>query len=54
MMASRRFYNSTVQDLNTGVQSFPGNIIASMGGFTQEKFFEIMNEAEKQPINVKF
>ena len=54
MMASRRFYNSTVQDLNTGIQSFPANMIASMGGFTEEKFFEVTNDAERQPVQVKF
>ncbi len=54
MMAARRFYNSTVQDLNTGIQSFPGNLVAGMGGFAQEKFFEAGSEAEKQPVQVKF
>ena len=54
MMASRRFYNSTVQDLNTAIESFPSNLIAGMGNFTQEKFFEVTNEAEKQPVQVKF
>lgn len=54
MMAARRFYNSTVQDLNTAIQSFPSNLIAGMGGFTQEKFFEASSEAEKQPVAVKF
>lgn len=54
MMASRRFYNSTVQDLNTAVQSFPGNLIAGMGGFTQEKFFEVTNASEKEPVKVQF
>jgi len=54
MMASRRFYNSTVQDLNTGIQSFPGSLIAGMGHFTQEKCFEVSSEAEKQPVQVKF
>ena len=27
IQAARRFYNSVVQDLNTGLQSFPGNVI---------------------------
>ena len=54
MMASRRFYNSTVQDLNTSVQSFPGNLIAGMFGFTVDKFFEVTNAAEKEPVKVQF
>lgn len=54
MMASRRFYNSTVQDLNTSIQSFPNSLIAGFGNFTVDKFFEVTNEAEKQPVQVKF
>lgn len=54
IMASRRFYNSTVNDLNTKVQSFPANIVAGMFSFTEEKFFEATSEAEKQPVAVKF
>ena len=33
IMASRRFYNSTVQELNTAIESFPGNVIASSFSF---------------------
>ncbi|MDP1689170.1 MAG: LemA family protein [bacterium] len=54
IMASRRFYNSTVNDLNTKVQSFPANIVAGMFGFTEEKFFEATSEAERQPVKVSF
>lgn len=54
IMASRRFYNSTVQDLNTIIQSFPNNIVAGAFNFTEEKFFEVTSEAEKQPVAVKF
>src|SRR5580658_1110038 len=31
LQAARRFYNSVVQDLNTRLQSFPGNFIGSIG-----------------------
>lgn len=54
IMASRRFYNSTINDLNTKVQSFPANTVAGMFGFQEEQFFAVANEAEKQPISVKF
>ena len=54
MMAARRFYNSTVQDLNTAIQSFPSSLIANSFGFTPEKFFETSSEAEKQPVKVQF
>ncbi len=54
MMASRRFFNSTVQDLNTAIESFPSNLIANSFGFKQDKFFEVTSEAEKQPVKVQF
>ena len=57
IQAARRFYNSTVQDLNTALQVFPQNIIARMFSFREEEFFEL-DEAEKQeakkPVAVKF
>ncbi len=55
IMASRRFYNGNVRDFNTGVQMFPGNIIASVFKFTILEFFELeQDSAEKNPVEVKF
>ena len=55
IMASRRFYNGNVRDFNTGVQTFPGNVIAGMFKFTALEFFELeANSAEKNPVEVKF
>jgi LemA protein len=55
IMASRRFYNGNVRDFNTGVQMFPGNLIASMFKFTALEFFELENDSvEKNPVEVKF
>ncbi|MCX6753959.1 MAG: LemA family protein [Candidatus Nomurabacteria bacterium] len=55
IMASRRFYNGNVRDFNTGVQMFPGNIIASMFKFTALEFFELEQDSvEKNPVEVKF
>lgn len=56
LQAARRFYNSVVTDLNQGVQMFPGNIIASMGGFKEADFFELSeaDSAAKEPVKVKF
>ena len=55
--ASRRFYNSGVRDLNTRIQTFPSNIIASVFHFVIREFFEV-DEAEQaaanQPTVVKF
>lgn len=56
IQAARRFYNSTVQDLNTGLEQFPGNIIGSMFKFAPREFFELdeAEEAAKQPVKVSF
>jgi len=54
IQASRRFYNSTVMDLNTAVEIFPSNVIANMFHFGQEKFFEVGSEEEKEPVKVQF
>ena len=55
IMASRRFYNGNIRDFNTGVQMFPGNIIASMFKFTLLEFFELEQDSiEKEPVKVSF
>lgn len=56
IMASRRFYNSNVQTLNTAVEQFPGNIIAKPFGFAQMDLFELSEgeQAAKEPVKVSF
>ena len=56
MMAARRFYNSVVQDLNTKLQSFPGNIVGNMAGFKPADFFALgpADAAAKDPVKVSF
>ena len=57
IQAARRFYNATVQDLNTSIQVFPQNTIAGMFRFKEADFFEIdeeEREAAKKPVAVKF
>ncbi|MHC8949720.1 LemA family protein [Sphingobacterium hungaricum] len=51
---SRRYYNGTVRENNTLVESFPSNIIASMFKFEKAAFFELDNPAEREVPNVKF
>ncbi len=53
IQASRRFYNTTVRDLNTKIQTFPTKVIAGMLGFKEMKFFEA-GEAEKEAPKVSF
>lgn len=56
IMASRRFYNTNVQTLNTAVESFPGNLIASPFGFAMMDLFELSEseQAAKEPVKVSF
>lgn len=54
IQASRRFYNSTVLDLNTSVEQFPANLVAGMFGFKKEEFFDLEEEAAKEPPKVSF
>ena len=54
IQASRRFYNGTVRDYNTKVQTVPSNIIAKMFGFVSREFFEIEDEAQRENVEVKF
>jgi len=37
---ARRFYNGSVRQLNTRVETVPNNLIASMFGFRQKVFFQ--------------
>lgn len=54
IQAARRFYNGNVRDLNTKVESFPSNIIAKMFNFAKAEFFQLEEEAAKEPVQVKF
>lgn len=56
IMASRRFYNNVVQQLNTAVEQFPGNLIAKPFGFGQMELFELAEgeAAARQPVAVSF
>lgn len=50
---ARQFYNDQVMTFNTLVQSFPGNMIAGMFGFTQHDYFP-MEDVAREPIKVDF
>jgi len=57
IQASRRFYNGGVRDLNTKIQTFPGNVIAGMFNFKSRDFFELSEAEQKtaeKPVEVKF
>jgi LemA protein len=54
IQASRRIYNSDVQQYNTRIQQWPWSIIANQGGFTAKPFFEIGEAAEREAPQVSF
>lgn len=51
---ARQFYNDSVLDFNTKLQTFPSNIIGKLFGFTQKEFFKTDNEEERKVVKVKF
>ena len=51
---ARRFYNGNVRDYNTGLQTFPTNILAGMFGFTAEQYFELTDAKEREAPKVSF
>lgn len=55
VMASRRFYNAGVRDMNTAISMFPTNIIAGMFSFTSFEFFDVEDAENLQnPPKVQF
>ena len=40
LQSSRRYYNATVRDLNTAIQSFPNVLVARPMGFNEEPSYE--------------
>ncbi|MCK6462588.1 MAG: LemA family protein [Candidatus Pacebacteria bacterium] len=54
IQAARRFYNTNVRDLNTKIDIFPSSIVARMFNFQKQEFFELEEEAAKEPVKVKF
>jgi LemA protein len=50
---ARNDFNDAVRGYNSGVRTFPGNIIASIGGFHEKGYFEADKGSENAP-KVKF
>ncbi|WP_264552176.1 LemA family protein [Flavobacterium sp. N2038] len=51
---SKRYYNGTVREYNTAVESFPGNLFAGSFGFSKRNFLELENEAQRETPKVQF
>ncbi len=47
--SSRRYYNATVRDLNTRVETVPSNIIAGLFSIRREEYFEAVGEQREAP-----
>ena len=54
LQSARRYYNATVRDLNTAVQSFPSVLIARPMGFAEEPSYEDPDAAIQSAPKVSF
>lgn len=58
IQAARRFYNGLVRDFNSKRKVFPTNVLAGMLGFSKDREFFEIEEAEKaavnKPVDVQF
>jgi LemA protein len=51
---SRQVYNDTVLTYHNAIQTFPGVVLAGPFGFTQREFFEVEDDAQREPPHVDF
>ncbi len=51
---ARRYYNGTVRELNTMVDSFPSNLVANQFQFSKAEFFELDNTSEREVPKISF
>ena len=54
LQGARRYYNATVRDLNTSIQSFPNVTIARPMGFTEAEFYQDDDASIQTAPVVKF
>ena len=54
LQSARRYYNATVRDLNSTIQSFPPVLIARPMGFTEEVFYQDDDPAIQSAPKVSF
>lgn len=51
---ARQAYNDAVMSYNTGIEQFPGNIIAGFGNFTRKTSFEVSAPEQREAVKVQF
>lgn len=54
LQSARRYYNATVRDLNTKIQSFPNVLVAGPMGFTEEESYTDTDTSIQTAPTVKF
>ena len=54
LQGARRYYNATVRDLNSTIQSFPPTLIARPMGFAEEPFYQDDDPAIQSAPKVSF
>lgn len=57
LAASRRYFNSATRELNTGIESFPTNLIAKNFGFSRQPMYELSAEQRttmEEPPQINF
>jgi LemA protein len=54
LQGARRYYNATVRDLNSSVQSFPAVLVAGPLGFSEEPFYQDEDPAIQTAPKVSF
>lgn len=53
LLNARKYYNAIAKQMNSKVEVFPSNLVASMTGFKKLSYAEV-EEAAKQRVEVKF
>ena len=51
---SRQVYNDTVLTFNNAIQTVPGVFLAGPFGFTTREFFDVEDDAQREPPRVSF
>ena len=54
LQMARRYYDGTVRNLNTAIQSFPTNVLAGTFGFHEQPFFELDDRSQAAAPSVAF
>ena len=51
---SRQVYNDTVLTFNNAIQTIPGVLVAGPFGFAKREFFDVDDDAQREPPQVSF